>query len=245
MDATRGQPSSMDTGGSSGQDALATILSRFARDVQREDDPDRTLVAIVETAVDLVPGCDEGSISVVLGRKRVSSEAASGDLARVVDAIQERVGQGPCLDAAYEHETVRVPDMALEDRWPDFTAAALAAGAASMLSLQLFVEGDDLGALNLFSRRVGAFDDESEHIGLLFAAHAALAYSTVQQQTRTMHSIALRQLIGQAQGVLMERHKITADQSFALLVKASQHTNIKLRDVAERLVHSGLMVDAD
>ena len=61
----------------------------------------RTLVAIVQNAVAMIPGCAEGSISVVLGRKKVNSEAASGELPRVVDALQERVRQGPCLDAAY------------------------------------------------------------------------------------------------------------------------------------------------
>lgn len=239
MEVARGAPSLMDTGTSSGDDALATTLSRFAREVQQEGDPARTLISIVQNAVALIPGCDEGSISVVLGRKRVTSEAASGEMPRVVDALQERVGQGPCLDAAYEHTTVRVPDMAVERRWPQFAAGALAAGAAGMMSLQLFVEGDDLGALNLFSRKAHAFTDESEHIGLLFAAHAAVAYSSVQQRSRGSHSIAVRQLIGQAQGVLMERYKVTPDQAFAMLVAASQHTNTKLRDVADELVRSG------
>ena len=153
--------------------------------------------------------------------------------------MQEQTGRGPCLDAAYEHITVRVPDMANEQRWPKFTAGALDAGAAGMLSLQLFVDGDDLGALNLFSRQPGAFDDESEHIGLLFAAHATLAYAAVQQQARSAHRVVIWQLIGQAQGLLMERHKITPDQAFALLVKAAQHANVRLRDVADELVYSG------
>lgn len=241
---TRGQPSSYDTGTARGRDGLAATFSAFARRVQQDDDPQRTLVAIVQAAVALVPGCDEGSISVVLGRQRVSSEAASGELPRVVDALQERVGQGPCLDAAYEHETVRVPDMASEQRWPAFTAGALAAGAAGMMSLQLYVAGDDLGALNLFARRPWAFDDESEHVALLFASHAALAYAAAQQHARTSSSVATRQLIGQAQGILMERHKITADQAFGLLVRVSQDTNTKLRDVADDLVRSGLEAGA-
>jgi hypothetical protein len=209
--------------------------------VQQERDPGSTLVSIVQNAVALIPGCDEASISIVLGRRKVTSEAASGEMPRRVDALQESVGQGPCLDSAYVHETVRVPDMASEQRWPKFAAGALAAGAAGMMSLQLFVEGDDLGALNLFSRRAGSFDDESEHIGLLFAAHAALAYSAAQQRARSTRNTATRQLIGQAQGVLMERHKITSDEAFALLVQASQHTNTKLRDVAGHLVQSGLV----
>ena len=143
------------------------------------------------------------------------------------------------MAAAYEHLTVRVADMASEQRWPQFTARALEAGAAGMLSFQLYVEGDNLGALNLFSRRPGAFDDQSEHVGLLFASHAAIAYAAAQQQAKMVRTVATRQLIGRAEGILMERHKVTGDQAFAMLVRASQHSHLKLRDVAERLIHSG------
>lgn len=235
----RGQPSVQDTGGSAGKDALAVQFSDLARALQQQDDPQRALAEIVQAAVAVIPGVDEGSISVVTARRRVRSEAASGELPRLVDELQERTGQGPCLDAAYRHETVRVADMASEPRWPLFTAGALAFGAAGMLSFQLFVEGENLGALNLFSRRAGAFNDESEHVGLLFASHAAVAYAAVRQQAGLVRSVATRQLIGQAQGIVMERHKLTDRQAFALLVQASQHGNVKLRDIAEQLVRSG------
>ncbi len=234
-----GEPSAQDTGGSDGRDGLAVLFSDFARDVQEQTDPHATLTAIVRAAVELIPGCDEGSISVVRCRRTVTSEAASGELPRVVDALQETVQQGPCLDAVYEQETVRVPDMASETRWPKFATRAHEAGAGGMLSIQLYVEGDNLGALNLFSLRPGAFDDESEHVGLLFASHAAIAYAAAQQKAKMVRTVATRQLIGRAEGILMERHKITGDQAFALLVRASQHRQLKLRDVADRLIHSG------
>ncbi len=114
-----------------------------------------------------------------------------------------------------------------------------------MLSFQLYVEGDNLGALNLYSRHAGAFDDESEHVGLLFAAHAAVAYSAVRRQAGLARSVATRQLIGQAEGMLMERHKLTADEAFAMLVRVSQNGNVKLRDVAEQLVRSGSLRDVE
>ena len=236
---TRGQPSSLDGGTAGGRDELAVQFSECARSVQQVETPQETLVAVVRAAVELVPGCDEGSISVVLGRRKVTSEAASGDLPRAVDALQEGLGEGPCLDAAYEHETVRVPDLANDTRWPRFSAAAAEAGALGMLSFQLYVEGDDLGALNLFARRAFAFDDESEHVGLLFAAHAAVAYSAARQRASLTRTVVTRQLIGQAQGILMERHKVTPEQAFSMLVRVSQHRNGKLRDVAEQLVLRG------
>lgn len=234
-----GRPSVADTGTADGSDELALLFSTFARSVQQQPDADATLVEVTRAAVDLIPGCDEASISVVLGRKRASSRAPTSDLPRTVDELQERLGQGPCLDAAYEQESVRVPDMASERRWPDFAAAASAAGAAGMLSFQLYVEDDNLGALNLYSRTAGAFDDESEHVGLMFAAHAAVAYAASQKQAKLDRTVATRQLIGMAQGILMERHRLTPEQAFALLVRVSQHGNTKLRDVADRLVHSG------
>ena len=108
-----------------------------------------------------------------------------------------------------------------------------------MLSCQLYVEGDDLGALNLFARRAWTFDDESEHVALLFSAHAAVAFAGVQKQHRMARAVVTRQLIGQAQGILMERHKLTADSAFALLVTVSQQRNEPLRAVAEGLTMSG------
>lgn len=235
----RGLPSTGDTAGSVGHDALATAFSAFARSAHQQDGPGQTLTEVVRAAVDLVPGCDEGSISVVVGRQHTRSEAASGKLPRIVDELQERLQQGPCLDAVYREETVRAPDLRTETRWPEFAAAACAAGAAGMMSFQLFVEGDNLGALNLYARTAGAFDDESEHIGLMFAAHAAVAYDTARSTERNLRTIATRQLIGQAQGILMERHGLTAHQAFALLTKVSQERNLKLHTVADHLVLSG------
>ena len=235
----RGEPSEHDTGSAAGSDDLAVQFSHLARELQSQTDAHQTLEGIVQAAVGLIPGVDEASISVVLNRKTVTSEAPSGELARAVDELQNEAGQGPCLDTAYEHETVRAADLRTETRWPRFTEKAVKLGAGSMLSLQLYVEGDDLGALNLYSRTAGAFDDESEHVGLLFASHAAIAYAAVQDKAGLSRSIQTRQLIGQAQGILMERHRITADAAFGLLVRASQHNNVKLRDLAERLVNSG------
>lgn len=240
-DVVRGQPSVQDTGQVEGQNELAQLFSEFARSADQAANPLTTLEEITRAAVDLIPGCDEASISVVLGRKRVTSEAATGKLSQAVDALQQDLQQGPCLDAAYEHATVRVADMTTETRWPLFTRGAVEAGAAGMLSFQLYVDGDDLGALNLFSRQAGSFTDESEHVGLMFAAHAAIAYAAARKQERLERGLLTQQVIGQAQGILMERHKITEDRAFAVLVRASQHTNIKLRDLAVHLATSGAL----
>ncbi len=105
----------------------------------------------------------------------MQSRAWTSDLPRSVDALQEELGQGPCLDAVWEHPVVRVDDVRSDERWPQFSGRAAELGAGSMMCFQLSVEGDVLGALNLYSRTAGAFDDDSREIGLMFASHAAVA----------------------------------------------------------------------
>lgn len=218
---------------------LAGRLSDLAREMQHEQDTEAILTVIVHAALELIPHAAEASISLVTGRRTVQSRAASGELPRTVDALQSEKGQGPCLDAAYDARVVRVPDMGKEERWPDFAQAAYDAGARSMLSIQLFVEGDKLGALNLIAGDVNVFDEESEQIALLVAAHAAIAFSDAQEIAQLTQALDTRDLIGQAKGILMERFKVTSQQAFLVLTKASSDSNIKLRDVAQHLASSG------
>jgi hypothetical protein len=221
---------------------IANQLSELARTLQAESDTESILEDIVGTAVRLIPHAAEASISLVKARRAVESHAASSDLPREVDAVQTETRQGPCLDAAYDEQVVRLPDMGSETRWPKFTPRAWDLGARSMLSFQLFVEGDNLGALNVYGDDVNVFDEDSEQVGLLVAAHAAVAFADSQEIKQLNDALTNRDLIGQAKGILMERHKISAHQAFTLLSTVSANTNIKLTRIAEHLVTSGELV---
>jgi GAF domain-containing protein len=221
--------------------ALAQRLGDLARELQHEEDTDSMLAGIVHAALELVPHAADASVSLISGPRTIDSRAASSELPRRVDALQSETGQGPCLDASYEERVVSVPDLSRDPRWPAFARPAFALGARSMLSFQLFVDGDHLGALNLFGKEVGVFDAESERIGTLVAAHAAVAVAGNQQVSQLTQALDTRDLIGQAKGILMERYKVTAQQAFLLLSRASSELNIKLRDVAEQLTVSGEM----
>lgn len=218
---------------------LAEQLGRLARQLEAEDSTGTMLDEIVAAAVQLVPGAEEASISLVVARRQITSPHRTGELPRIVDAIQTETGEGPCLDAAYEHQTVRVPDLRHEQRWPRFARRAYESGAGSMLSFQLYVQGDTMGALNLYNRAPDGFDEESEQIGLLFASHAAVAFADAQKLDRLDRAIASRDLIGQAKGMLMERYRIDGDGAFRVLARASQSSNRPLREVAQELVSTG------
>jgi len=109
-----------------------------------------------------------------------------------------------------------------------------------MLCLQLFVHRDTLGALDLLAHDTAAFTDESEHVGLLLASHAAIAAADAHHFENVTSALRNRDVIGQAKGILMERFKLTSDQAFAVLAQVSQDTNRKVSAVAEDLARTGL-----
>ncbi|MCH8564017.1 GAF and ANTAR domain-containing protein [Nesterenkonia sp. LB17] len=234
----QGQPSAHDQGSSAGAHQLASQLGDLARSLNQES-PEAVLELVVAAAIELIPGVEEASLSIVTGRKEVETVAPSSELLRRLDDLQVELTEGPCLEAIYSERTIRVRDMATETRWPSFAEKATEAGVGSMLAFQLFVVGDNLGALNLYSSQVDAFDDDSEHVGLIVASHAAVALADAQQVSQLHEAVQSRDVIGQAKGILMERYKITGHQAFLLLAKASQHTNKKLQVLAEDLVNSG------
>jgi hypothetical protein len=158
---------------SSDENIVAEGLAGVARKLQLESSPAKTWQRIVELAVQHMPACESAAISLVRIGGHIDTPAATDEAARAVDRIQYETGQGPCLDAIREHETFLTADLAQEDRWPQFASRAeQETGIHSMLGFRLFVREDTLGALNLFSRQVGAFDDSDVAIGASFAAHA-------------------------------------------------------------------------
>ncbi len=225
---------------------LADLMSRTARRLQEEHgDVESTLQAITATAIMVVPHAEECSISYVTGRSKVEPRASTSDLPREVDALQERIEQGPCLDAVWEQEVVRVDDVAADDRWPEFARQASALGVGSMMCFKLFVQGAQLGGLNLYGGRPGAFDDESQDIGQMFAAHAAVAVAGAEHEENLRTAVSSRDVIGQAKGILMERHKLTADQAFGVLARVSQELNRKLADIAREVSDTGALPRVD
>ena len=214
----------------------ADAFAEMARALLAEDDVQHTLQKICDLAVETIDGCDHAGISFLKGSK-VDTPAASDDVPRHVDRIQYEVGEGPCLDAIREHEVFETGDLGREHRWPKFASRAQReTGITSMMCFRLFVEGDTLGALNLHSKAANAFGQESRTVGLVFAAHAAIALSSAIHDEQMEEALQSRDLIGQAKGILMAREGITADQAFDILRRASQRLNVKLRDVAGSII---------
>ena len=201
---------------------------------------DELLERALSLAVDIVPGCEQAGIS-LLQNHVVETPASVGELAAACDKLQEKLGEGPCVTALLEADIIRIDDLQDDRRWPQFAAAATAFGVRSMLACRLATQRDKLGALNMYATTPGAFNEESEAMAVGYAAHVSLALSALDRETNLRRALASREVIGQAMGILMERHRITASQAFDIMVHASQRSNVKLRLIAEELVRTGTL----
>ena len=221
---------------SSGGPSNAETFADVARALLAQEDVQHTLQKIVDLAVETIDGCDHAGITFMRGRKP-STPASSNDVPPMVDAIQYETGEGPCLDAIRHQEVYQTGDLGQERRWPRFaTRAQRETGVTSMLCFRLFVAGDTLGALNLYSKAHDAFDEEDRTVGSVFAAHAAVALSSALHDEQMEEALLSRDVIGQAKGMLMAREGVSADQAFDMLRRASQRLNVKLRDLAAGMV---------
>ena len=132
---------------------------------------------------------------------------------------------------------VAIEDLSTETRWPRYRDAALPlTPIRSILSFRLFSDGKGLAALNLYAEGAHKFDEESVELGLIFAAHTSVAWNTMRRTEQFRSALASRDVIGQAKGILMERFAIDAFAAFDLLRRLSQESNVKLIDIAEKVV---------
>jgi hypothetical protein len=203
-------------------------------------DLDVTLEQIVTSAVDTIPGVDEGSVSMTEGG-RVCTRHPTTEAVRRLDEAQSEVGEGPCLTALEtlsEDGVVVAQDLAGADaqRWPRFAPVAVEEGYRALLSTQLRVAARPRAALNLYARDAGAFDEHARILAGLFGAQAALLFYGAENAGHLQRAVDSRDLIGQAKGIVMERFTLDDDGAFGLLVQSSQETNMKLVEVARWLV---------
>ena len=214
-------------------------LASAARSMQSQDGAERTLERCVAIATELFEGCRYAAVSVVHRNAPIDTAAASDPRVRRGDELQYELQEGPCLDAIWHEETVHSPDLRADERWPTWgPQVSDELGIRGMLSFQLFTDQNSLGALNLYSTTVGPFDAEDVEAGLLLAAETAVALAQARAMTQ-LHTAALnRTVIGQAQGILMERYKLDAQAAFAVLRRISQANNVKLHRVASEFVET-------
>jgi anti-anti-sigma factor len=222
-------------------------LRQFSALRSEDEVLDGALRMAVSLASALVGGADGASVS-LRRHGRLSTVAASDRTIASMDASQYETGEGPCIDASVEGRWFHAEILGSETRWPAFTPQARALGINAILSSPLLVEDRPVGALNIYSLSASAFSPEDRELAATFAAEASAILADAatsegdeargQLTIRFQGALRAREVIAQAQGVLMEREGLAEEEAYSALRRFSQGNGTPLQERALDIVTS-------
>ncbi len=223
---------------------FALSFSETARILFAAGSVTNTLLSVVDLAVSTIEGCDFAGLFLI-DSGVVTTPVHTDPLVLEVDSLQHQTNEGPCLDAVAHRLIFYADDLDKDLRWLHFAPEATTAGVRSVLALPLSADAQ-LGALNLYARYPSAFGVVDRAKAAILASMASLALTVAhshedeERRAANLHvALSSRETIGEAMGILMERERITPEQAFDVLRRASQHLNVKLREVAQNLIDTG------
>jgi GAF domain-containing protein len=225
-------------------DALAKSVGRL----EGVDPVDTGLDAALELAVaetDDVFDVDGAGLLLVGEDGALRYIAASDEPGRMLETIQEQVGEGPCVDAFLSDAPVLAGDMGADSRWPSAGPLAAGHGVHAVLGVPVDLRQGPVGTLNVYAAQphrwdkadVAAVQAYTRVIASLLLA-AVRAHLRGQAATQLQRALDHRSLIEQAKGVIMQRRGIDQQAAFDLLRTKARSTRRRLDDVARETVHS-------
>jgi GAF domain-containing protein len=209
-----------------------TISPGMVRDMFLLSDLRQTMDTVAGLAANIF-ACQAAVLRVDHGR--MICGAATHPAVQRAGELQIDCGEGPSVDAIVDRRHSVVDDLRVEGRWRFWAPQAARLGFRSVVSVSL-TEHNIEGVVNLYSRRPSTFQAADLATAEVFAQHAALALAVANERVHLREAVAARTLIGQAQGVLMQRYQLDADQAFTVLRRYSSHSNRRLRHVAQDVV---------
>jgi GAF domain-containing protein len=213
---------------------LEFLVSALVDVTEAEEAIDKLVAIAVETV-----GTSFGGITLIQDEgKRFETVGATDQSVVDADHLQYELREGPCVDAALTSQSFTSLNLAGDPRWPTWGPQVSALGFHSVLSSEIHGRGRRMGALNLYGATETAFDDKDFEIAQIFAKQAALVLGYVLHETELMEALETRSVIGQAQGILMQRFKISSATAFALLRRHSMDNNTRVRDLADYIIET-------
>ncbi|MEU4294037.1 GAF and ANTAR domain-containing protein [Kribbella sp. NPDC026596] len=216
-------------------DEIAVRFAQLALELHRSEGIEETAETVVHFALQALH-CSHAGVALAVKGHQPEIPAVTSPIVADVFRSQWTAAEGPLVESLRSRATVLVADTATEQRWSEWAAKVSAAGVRSVLDVPLTTAGETVGVLGLYSVTPDAFGPDDEAIAHLLAMHASVAIVTVRNERNLAQAVDARTMVGQAIGILMERYGIDEDRAFAVLKRYSQHTNTKLRDIAQELI---------
>jgi len=216
---------------------MASVFAELSEELFSNPEGPLTFQRVVDRALEVVPGCDHCGLHLRKRRGKAESATSTDEIAAEADRLQDELQDGPCVDAAFQQENFVIRDVRTDERWPTWAARVADLGIRSSMSIRLTANDVTIGALNFYGDRPEAFDGDHD-IAMIFASHAAAAMANARLVGGLRNALDSRHTIGVAQGVLAVRYGISYERAFQVLHRYSNDHNIKLRDVAERVLET-------
>jgi anti-anti-sigma factor len=223
-------------------------LSQSVRQFTAIHSDDEMIDGALRLAVTLahaVVGAADGASVSLRRRGELSTVAATDQTISAMDATQYETGEGPCVAASTHGHWFLTESLDDETRWPAFTPRARALGIKAILSTPLLVQNRPVGALNIYSRRLQAFTGQDQELAATFASETASILNEAVTDMRDEHlsirflgALRAREVIAQAQGVLMEREGLAEHDAYSEMRRFSRQNGRPLQERAEHIVRS-------
>jgi GAF domain-containing protein len=224
------------------EDELVDSLAGLARLATGRLALEPLLTRVAQYAVQAIPRADGVGLT-LLEEGRVRTIVTTADFVAGVDAVQYRLGQGPCITAARDGVSVLSRSLSGDPRWPELGRRVARLGVHSALSLPLHTVDGVVGTLNAYAHARGAFDERAVELGETFAAPAAVAVQNAQvlEQARRLAArlqaaLDERVVIERAVGILMSRSGASETETNERLQALSRHSRQKLVVLAQSIL---------
>lgn len=178
-----------------------------------------------------------GGITLIqAGGRRFETVGATHPQVERADHLQYELREGPCVDAAVDQRSAHSNSLANDPRWPTWGPAAAELGFHSIISAEVHGRGQRIGALNLYGGAAATFNADDVDAARMFAGHGAIALANARSEETLLQALETRTLIGQAQGILMERFDLEPDHAFGVLRRYSQESNRRINEIVAEIV---------
>jgi GAF domain-containing protein len=228
-------------------DELAAVFARMSGLLLSTETVASALALVTALAAEAIPASDGAGVTLLDGRGNRVTAAATDPVVSEADGLQYEFDEGPCLMAWARRTVVRVDDIGDDDRWPRWAHAVMGTGLRSALSAPLVAGSEVLGAIKVYSRRPGTYDDRDGYLLTMFAAQAAVLLANVRSyedakrvSDELKDSLRARDLINMAKGVLMAREAVDEEAAFMLLTGMAREQGEQLSHVAGAVTRSNV-----
>lgn len=223
---------------------LRALVSEYARTALDRYEISDVLYGLSDRSLAAL-GVDGAGISVAGPGGRLRFVTATDETVVRIEERQVGSGQGPCHDAFLAGERVVVADLRdlADDRWGDYPTFAVEHGCLSLAAFPMVVDDRSIGALDVYRRDVGEWDEETLDSAQLVAdiATGLIANHRTLEDTQALaqqlqRALDSRIVIEQAKGILVERDGGDMASAFDRLRAHARSRQIKLREVAAHVV---------